>query len=872
MIKNKCMLCEEFATMTGEYCLACQIQNTMWNTNHSTLQLQHQNVFQHSSPLPNQEASSHILSGLVFENMNTEIAHLQNTTSNCTSCEEGQTVFHSIPESTMSSSQWPKNNFNPDTDLYLFGHSPTSPLFQNFQTPVKDPWHHLFETQFKYFESNVGWRMGATQFVSFFPPCVVLGHQNNQQEVYYLDEFVSTFVQKYPKGLGGVAYAKRQGSLWNKDDILTVDESGLLFRWRIVESPLGIGPGQQQLSRTLIRDIRTFQINGIPSQKYVKGTSVYGRIIQGIISGLAFDPYGQLYVSEIFTNTSNTTGTIYQIQVVNQGLYAKAFLEIAPGISFNPPVWNGQFAFAPDGTLYLSSGAGTKLGKIYKTDVKAPTMNIGSSPIVFFRYGIIFEETPRQSPSQPPTTISPAILGFSFASDISLYNKGESIVLYATDETELWGARVNTDFVPWNPTTIQKQPTLRFFKHHQLQTLQMTDIDASGILTENFSPPPTFPPVHVINKSLSLSYDLCLLIQNGDVFFSGIMGSKQASVFTKIPELQGFNMKSVAALQGHNPHQGDNLALDSQGRVYSWGPTGTNATNRWKPNPVSFPAGEIIKDIDTGYQYSLALSEQGNLYFWGSDERGLMGTGTFEPGSSGPVKIPLPGQVQTMSAGHSAILAVVYDEIEQKLIVYGWGEKRPLGLDPNVYSPRQRNYITIPQKILLANGSSLSSITQVAVSGSGSLALNKTTNTVYFFGDEFRHDGNSGYVGNPIPVSGLNAKIESIYASRSDFFALSDENTGGILYSWGTNSSQAIIDSSQGKASSNLPVTSIARGVKFVTATTFGLMYLKQDGTICVAGDNGWFGAPKPPASRLGQGPNAPDLIPQFKCGVLFAP
>ncbi len=91
------------------------------------------------------------------------------------------------------------------------------------------------------------------------------------------------------------------------------------------------------------------------------------------------------------------------------------------------------------------------------------------------------------------------------------------------------------------------------------------------------------------------------------------------------------------------------LALDTQGRLYAWGNnsqsqlgSGSLTTSSGTPLPVAVPAGVSVLDFSTGYQHAVLLGSDGQLYAWGFNGLGQLGTGDTSNRST-PTKIVFKG-------------------------------------------------------------------------------------------------------------------------------------------------------------------------------------------------------------------------------------
>jgi uncharacterized repeat protein (TIGR02543 family) len=80
------------------------------------------------------------------------------------------------------------------------------------------------------------------------------------------------------------------------------------------------------------------------------------------------------------------------------------------------------------------------------------------------------------------------------------------------------------------------------------------------------------------------------------------------------------------------------LAVTTQGRVYAWGwnyygQLGDGTTiSRNRPTLINVPnlkSGETIAQVTVGLYHSLAVTTQGRVYAWGSNDYGQLGNGTI---------------------------------------------------------------------------------------------------------------------------------------------------------------------------------------------------------------------------------------------------
>ena len=150
-------------------------------------------------------------------------------------------------------------------------------------------------------------------------------------------------------------------------------------------------------------------------------------------------------------------------------------------------------------------------------------------------------------------------------------------------------------------------------------------------------------------------------------------------------ELKGKRIVDISAGDGHT------VALDEEGKVYTWGKNnfgqlgdGT-ATNSSLPICISDKENELkgkrIVDISAGYRHTVAIDEEGKVYTWGANYSGQLGDGTLDY-SAEPICISnkeneLKGKkIINISAGEDHTVAL--DE-EGKVCTWGNNEVGQLG-------------------------------------------------------------------------------------------------------------------------------------------------------------------------------------------------
>ncbi len=131
-----------------------------------------------------------------------------------------------------------------------------------------------------------------------------------------------------------------------------------------------------------------------------------------------------------------------------------------------------------------------------------------------------------------------------------------------------------------------------------------------------------------------------------------------------IPE----KVKQVAAGFDHS------LVLTESGAVYAWGDNtygqvGIDSAKGIVSGPQKIDGLPIITAISAGFRHSMALDADGNVWVWGNNIAGQLGTGD-RTDLRKPTQISLPGKVTSIAAGHRFSLATLDNKQ-----VYGWGAK-----------------------------------------------------------------------------------------------------------------------------------------------------------------------------------------------------
>lgn len=340
--------------------------------------------------------------------------------------------------------------------------------------------------------------------------------------------------------------------------------------------------------------------------------------------------------------------------------------------------------------------------------------------------------------------------------------------------------------------------------------------------------------------------------------------SAKASVKV-IPQAQPLGSHGVTSQNNDGPF---NLVVTQDGRVLAWGANAHGALGQGQskaqlgqlslPTAVKDTAGQgALKGIvaaSAGSYSALALTEDGEVYSWGSNNQNVLGR------DNGVQEDPLPGKVLsptgTTPLQHIVAISIGYENalaLSDEGIVYSWGyNSGQAGIDP------KRVAGTVP-----AVDGSAPMTNAVAVSaGYGWSAVLLGDGRVVTWGYDFygnlgrgniateSRDNKPGYVMSGAPVQPITGVVA---LSTGDLFGLALTDSGQVL-AWGNNWDGQI---GQGNAANHLksavPVkdvtgTALLSGITMVAAG--GNHALAMDGKGNVLSWGRWSDG------ALGDGPN----------------
>ncbi len=222
------------------------------------------------------------------------------------------------------------------------------------------------------------------------------------------------------------------------------------------------------------------------------------------------------------------------------------------------------------------------------------------------------------------------------------------------------------------------------------------------------------------------------------------------------------------------------MALKGDETVWVWGynpffpqladgvainPDGTLSAGQHTPEQV--PGLANIKAIAAGDNYAGAIDENGDLYMWGDNEFGQLGTGDNNPRPT-PVKVAFGIKSVAVSDNHTVAV-----KVDGTVIAFGKNEMGQLGDGTNAPS-------NLPVNVI-----GLTDIKEVALGDDHSLALGEN-GQVYAWGSNYQGrlgNGTASPSATPINLIGLN-NVVAIAAGFAHSMAMTGD---GHVYSWGFN-------------------------------------------------------------------------------------
>ncbi len=327
------------------------------------------------------------------------------------------------------------------------------------------------------------------------------------------------------------------------------------------------------------------------------------------------------------------------------------------------------------------------------------------------------------------------------------------------------------------------------------------------------------------NHSLALMEDGTVWAWGGNYW--GQLGNG-TDVDAKLPvqvKLQnGSPIQNIVAIAaGHS----FSVAIQQDGKILVWGYLYVDSTTEstvWTSTPTDNSLGRwVAKDVVAGRDHVLVLDQDGDLWSWGGNYYGQLGTGSGNPDetvySIKPLWINSVSSIQAIAAGQNHSLAAKKDGS-----VWLWGFTR--------YTPEDDmyRYYTAPHQLENTTGGS-----SVAAGSSHSLALLANGN-VLAWGDNV--DGQLGDGAMTVrsvvsAVTGLSG-ITQVSAGNGHGLALKSD---GTAWAWGAGQNGQLGIGRRANVSRPTKIETLS-GVKRIAAAGAHSLAIKNDGTLWAWGNN----------------------------------
>lgn len=231
----------------------------------------------------------------------------------------------------------------------------------------------------------------------------------------------------------------------------------------------------------------------------------------------------------------------------------------------------------------------------------------------------------------------------------------------------------------------------------------------------------------------------------------------------------------IALSRGSSAGASFTLVRKSDGSVVSWGynldgqlGTGTASVATDTISAVALPAGRRAVSVSAGSTHSLALLDNGDVYAWGLNESGQLGSGDLVSKAT-PTKVTLPRPAVSVSAGRGFSVAALDDGR-----VFTWGANTigQLGDDG-------RDAQSSPVQAV-----GLSGIVAVAAGNSHGLALDSSGRVWAWGANASGQLGDGSFKPSRVPVATQFSEVQRIRAGGDQSAAVTRRRA---LYLWGEN-------------------------------------------------------------------------------------
>lgn len=223
------------------------------------------------------------------------------------------------------------------------------------------------------------------------------------------------------------------------------------------------------------------------------------------------------------------------------------------------------------------------------------------------------------------------------------------------------------------------------------------------------------------------------------------------------------------------------LALDDEGRIWSWGFNADGQLGNGVAGPsivrvptmVATPDGTTFTAIDTMQSSNLALDSDGNLWSWGDGATGVLGNGPARDDVTAPQQITTDTRFTAISMGLLHALA-----LDEEGGLWAWGDNFGGALGAGAGTPRR----DLPHPVATDV-----SFTSIKASYAASLALDSSGRLWGWGRDDEQQLGNGADTNAIVRVPTLSHPTLQFTALGGRWSHAAGIGTDGRVYTWGSS-------------------------------------------------------------------------------------
>jgi alpha-tubulin suppressor-like RCC1 family protein len=250
------------------------------------------------------------------------------------------------------------------------------------------------------------------------------------------------------------------------------------------------------------------------------------------------------------------------------------------------------------------------------------------------------------------------------------------------------------------------------------------------------------------------------------------------------------------------------VALTSSGAVFAWGGNrwgqlGDGTTQqRFAWSQVKLPTRSAIVAISAGDDHVVALSKAGQVFGWGRNDVGQVGSGSLSDRQARPAVVPMPGQgkITRLAAGSSCSFAMTSSGV-----VYGWGHATPLGASVTGSQLGATKggigAVPVPVRLSLAGGASAA----VLDAGRRHLVVVTTSGELLTYGV----NATGRVLPGKLAIRAAWGRVAQVSAGDDHTLALT---VSGVVLAWGSNRSGQLGNGT--RDNSDAPVKVVIPGLR----------------------------------------------------------